>query len=117
LKYVFISGVCLWATLATAQLHNSARPQGDLTLFGDPSCAFWLQVDPQAKLVWLRAILSPINMGYLQREKPAKNKFSELPSLTPAVEYVDHFCAASKESKAMAGALAYFAQLTSTPTR
>jgi hypothetical protein len=99
---------------AHAQLLNSARPPGDITLFGDPDCAFWLRVAPRAKQVWLQAILSPINMGYMQREKPATDKFAALTSLAPAAHFVDGYCEVHQKAKAMQGAVKFFDALMSS---
>jgi hypothetical protein len=114
LKLATLVLLTLLAPQAHAQLQESIRQTGDLTLFGDPDCAYWLLVEPRAKQVWLQAILSPINMGYMQREKPSSDKFAELKSLVPAMHYVDHYCASRQQGKAMVGAMRFFEELTLT---
>jgi hypothetical protein len=116
-KSVLLALGGLVALQAYAQLKDSARPPGDLTLFGDPSCAYWVQVEPRAKEVWLNAILRPINMGYMRRERPLADKFAELTSLEPVVQFVDRYCQLRSENKAMEGALEFFKELTTAPTR
>jgi hypothetical protein len=103
------------SALAHAQNAPSIRAPGDLTLFGNPDCTLWLKLDNPQKSVWLNAILSPINFSYMQREKPAKDRYSELKSLTPAIEFVDQYCNKETEQKAMVGAIRYFELLIATP--
>jgi hypothetical protein len=96
-----------------AQPVQSMRGPGDHTLFGDPQCSHWLRADAKAKETWLHAILAPINMGYVHRERPAIDRFSSLPSLAPAAKYVDVFCESRRDTKAMNGAIKYFEELIS----
>jgi hypothetical protein len=102
--------------LATLHLHaqplGSMHAPGDMTLFGNPDCSHWLRVDPVVKQGWLNAILSPINMGFVRREKPAQDKFAALTSLVPGVKYVDSYCGSRPDVKAMSGAMKYFEELT-----
>jgi hypothetical protein len=102
--------------LATLQLHaqplGSMHAPGDMTLFGNPDCSHWLRVDPVLKQGWLNAILSPINMGFLRRERPLQDKFAALTSLAPGVKFVDSYCGSRPDVKAMSGAMKYFEELT-----
>jgi hypothetical protein len=115
LKNLTLAGTVAFVLTAhlCAQPLQSLRASGDITLFGNPDCAHWLQVEPKAKEVWLNAILSPINMAYVRREKEVKDKFSSLNSLAPAAKYVDNYCENNQELKAMSGAIKYFEMLTS----
>ncbi len=97
-----------WVSQLYAQTGLPIRAPGDTTLFGNPTCEYWLQVEPKAKEIWIRAILSPVNMGYMQREKPKKDAFTALTSLVPAANYIDHFCKTQPGKTAMTGALNYF---------
>ena len=114
-KFLATIMLCWLAQQVGAQPHTSARPPGDKTLFGDPDCAYWLLIEPRAKEVWLSAILRPIHMGYMQREKPAIDRFAALASLAPAAHFVDRFCETRKQEKAMLGAVRFFEELVSTP--
>jgi hypothetical protein len=110
---------CLGAisTQSNAQLSTSIRAPGDTTLHGNPDCDRWLALDFKVKEHWLAAILNPINMTYILREKPKVNRFVALPSLAPAAEYVDAFCVTQPKSKAMSAALSYFEVLVGSPAR
>jgi hypothetical protein len=105
----------LWLYTASAfcQETQTARAPGDTTLFGDPDCVYWPKIDTKEKQVWLNAILSPINMGYMQREKPSINQFAALSSMAPGAKFVDQFCEVNRDKKAMVGAVKYFEELTS----
>jgi hypothetical protein len=107
--------ICVITLPLHAQPLSSMHAPGDLTLFGNPDCSHWLRVEPLVKEGWLYAILSPINMGFVRREKPAQDKFAALTSLAPGVRFVDGYCASRADSKAMSGALQYFDELTATP--
>jgi hypothetical protein len=115
LKNLSLAGTLAFVLTAhlCAQPLQSMRASGDITLFGNPDCVHWLQVEPKAKEVWLNAILSPINMAYVRREKAVKDKFSALTSLAPALKYVDNYCENNRELKAMSGAIKYFEMLNS----
>jgi hypothetical protein len=95
-----------------AQSLQSMKTPGDMTLFGNPDCSHWLRVEAEAKEVWLNAILSPINMGFMRREKPPTDKYGALTSLAPAAKFVDSYCASRPDTKAMSGAFKYFEELT-----
>jgi hypothetical protein len=102
--------------LFTLHLHaqplSSMHAPGDMTLFGNPDCSHWLRVDPVVKQGWLNAILSPINMGFVRRERPLQDKFAALTSLAPGVKFVDTYCTSRPDTKAMSGAMSYFEELT-----
>jgi hypothetical protein len=107
-----VIGLGAFSGEASAQSTSSIRVPGDITLFGDPDCDHWLPLEFRVKEVWLNAILSPINMTYMHRERPATNRFTALRSLAPAVEFVDDYCQAKPKAKAMSGAVRYFEVLT-----
>ncbi len=109
--------ICLgtMSTPSNAQPSTSIRGPGDTTLHGNPDCDRWLTLDSKVKGHWLAAILNPINMTYVLRERPEVNRFVALPSLAPAVEYVDAFCVTQTKSKAMSAALNYFEALVRSP--
>ncbi len=108
-------GPCMFVTGPYAQAYSPAsiRAPGDLTLHGDPDCAYWLPLDAKVKEVWIKAILNPLNMTYLQRKRPRIDRYGELNSLIPAIAYTDGYCSTRPQSKAMSGAINYFEVLTS----
>jgi hypothetical protein len=110
-------GLSALVTQANAQSSPSIRGPGDTTLHGNPDCDRWLTLDSTVKNFWLDAILSPINMTYMLREKPTVDRYVALPSLAPVAEYVDTFCVAQPKSKAMSAALSYFEVLVKSPAQ
>ena len=60
-------------------------------LFGNPSCTSWKTTSNIEKTTWLNAFLAPLNLTNISRKKLTENKFSKLPSLDTAVQYVDNF--------------------------
>lgn len=93
----------------------SIHAPGDSTLHGNPQCGYWLRLDDKVKEVWIKAILSPINMGYMYREKPVKDKYLALASMMPAINFVDAYCTRRNSEVAMHGAMRYFEELTAQP--
>ena len=77
-------------------------------LFGNPSCADWLEWGAKEKLTWLNAYLVPLNLTNVARKKPSVDIFSQLPSLDPAVSYVGGFCDAHPDAFASVGAILVF---------
>lgn len=81
------------------------------TLFANPRCDAWADMNKPDKILLLNAILAPLNMAYVTRIKPAVDIFLKLDSLEPAMIYVDDFCAANTDKQANEGMLNYHAQL------
>jgi hypothetical protein len=98
-----------------AQTSLPIHSPGDTTLHGNPRCAYWSRLDDKVKEVWLKAILSPINMGYMYREKPSKDKYLALKSMAPAISFMDNYCERRTHELAMPGAMRYFEELIAQP--
>jgi hypothetical protein len=82
-------------------------------LFGNPSCTSWKTTSNIEKTTWLNAFLAPLNLTNISRKKLTENKFSKLPSLDTAVQYVDNFCEANANEFASLGAIQFLDKLTS----
>ena len=82
-------------------------------LFGNPSCTSWKTTSNIEKTTWLNAFLAPLNLTNISRKKLTENKFSKLPSLETAVQYVDNFCEANANEFASLGAIQFLDKLTS----
>jgi hypothetical protein len=81
-------------------------------LFGNPSCANWKTTSKIEKTTWLNAFLAPLNLTHISRKKLPEDKFSKLPSLDPAVLYVDQFCELNANEFASVGAIQFLDKLT-----
>jgi hypothetical protein len=81
-------------------------------LFGNPSCINWKTTSKMEKTTWLNAFLAPLNLTNISRKKLPEDKFSKLPSLDPAVHYVDHFCELNANEFASVGAIQFLEKLT-----
>ena len=90
-------------------LASHARSQN---LFGNPSCTNWKITSKIEKTTWLNAFLAPLNLTNVSRKKLPEDKFSKLPSLDPAVHYVDHFCELNANEFASVGAIQFLDKLT-----
>ena len=84
-------------------------------LFGDPPCADWPEIQSASKLAWLNAFLAPLNMATLTRKKTLEDKFSKLPSLSPALLSVDAFCVVHPGRHASEGAVVFLDELNAAP--
>ena len=93
---------CLFASHANSQ-----------NLFGNPSCTNWKTTSKIEKTTWLNAFLAPLNLTNVSRKKLPEDKFSKLPSLDPAVHYVDNFCELNANEFASVGAMQFLDKLTS----
>jgi len=82
-------------------------------LFGNPSCTNWKTTSKIEKTTWLNAFLAPLNLTNVSRKKLPEDKFSKLPSLDPAVHYVDNFCELNANEFASVGAMQFLDKLTS----
>ena len=82
-------------------------------LFGNPSCTSWKTTSNIEKTTWLNAFLAPLNLTNISRKKLTENKFSKLPSLDTAVQYVDNFCETNANEFASLGAIQFLDKLTS----
>lgn len=91
----------LFASLAISQ-----------NLFGNPSCTNWKITSKIDKTTWLNAFLAPLNLTNISRKKLPEDKFSKLPSLDPAVQYVDKFCELNESEFASIGAVQFLDKLT-----
>ena len=83
------------------------------SLFGNPSCTNWKTTSNIEKTTWLNAFLAPLNLTNISRKKLTENKFSKLPSLDTAVQYVDNFCEINANEFASVGAIQFLDKLTS----
>jgi len=81
-------------------------------LFGNPSCTNWKTTSKIEKTTWLNAFLAPLNLTHISRKKLPEDKFSKLPSLDPAVHYVDQFCELNANEFASVGAIQFLDKLT-----
>lgn len=115
--YAIVICIALCAVLVPLAAQETLRIHGtgDTTLHGNPNCRYWLRLEATVKDTWLKAILSPINMGYMYREKPAQDRYQSLPSLIQASNFVDRYCTENASELAMTGAVRYFERLTSQP--
>ena len=82
-------------------------------LFGNPSCVSWKTSSKMEKTTWLYAFLAPLNLTNISRKKLTEDKFSKLPSLDTAVQYVDNFCEFNANEFASVGAIQFLDKLTS----
>jgi hypothetical protein len=82
-------------------------------LFGNPSCTNWKTTSKIEKTTWLNAFLAPLNLTNISRKKLSEDKFSKLPSLDSAVQYVDNFCEFNTNEFASLGAIQFLDKLTS----
>ncbi len=80
-------------------------------LFGDPRCDEWIKMEAQPRLVWLNALLAPMNMAYLTRVKTADDQYARLASLDPAIAAVDQYCLQNPEQQAAIAAIAFLNSL------
>jgi hypothetical protein len=113
---IFLSlALCALSVHVQAQTSLPIHGPGDSTLHGNPKCAYWLSLDDKVKDFWLKAILSPINMGYMYREKPPKDKYLALKSMEPAIDFVNNYCERRTHELAMPGAMRYFEELIAQP--
>ena len=83
-------------------------------LFGNPSCTNWKTTSKIEKTTWLNAFLAPLNLTNVSRKKLPEDKFSKLPSLDPAVHYVDQFCELNANEFASVGAIQFLDKLTNS---
>ena len=100
----FISLFVIFSLLAS---HANSQ-----NLFGNPSCTNWKTTSKIEKSTWLNAFLAPLNLTHISRKKLPEDKFSKLPSLDPAVQYVDHFCELNANEFASVGAIQFLDKLT-----
>jgi predicted outer membrane repeat protein len=114
-SFLLSTALCLVSSPSSAQNNLSIHAPGDTTLHGNPNCVYWLRLDPKVKDTWLKAILSPLNMGYMYRQKPPVDRYQALPSLGGAIKFVDNYCTENGSAVAMTGALGYFEKLISQP--
>ncbi len=111
----FVVSITLCAVLAPLAAHETLliHAPGDTTLHGNPNCRYWSRLEAKVKDTWLKAVLSPINMGYMYRERPTQDRYQALPSLIPAINFVDSYCIENASELAMTGAMRYFERLIS----
>ena len=100
----FISLFVIFSLLAS---HANSQ-----NLFGNPSCTNWKTTSKIEKTTWLNAFLAPLNLTHISRKKLPEDKFSKLPSLDPAVHYVDQFCELNANEFASVGAIQFLDKLT-----
>jgi len=101
----FITSFFVLCSLLASHAHSQ-------NLFGNPSCTNWKTTSKIEKTTWLNAFLAPLNLTHISRKKLPEDKFSKLPSLDPAVHYVDHFCELNAKEFASVGAIQFLDKLT-----
>ena len=107
-----IKAICCMSSLfiILSLLSLNANSQN---LFGNPSCINWKTTSKMEKTTWLYAFLAPLNLTNISRKKLTEDKFSKLPSLDTAVQYVDNFCEFNANEFASVGAIQFLDKLTS----
>ena len=101
----FITSFLVLCSLLASHAHSQ-------NLFGNPSCTNWKTTSKIEKTTWLNAFLAPLNLTHISRKKLPEDKFSKLPSLDPAVHYVDQFCELNANEFASVGAIQFLDKLT-----
>ena len=101
----FITSFFVMSSLLASHAHSQ-------NLFGNPSCTNWKTTSNLEKTTWLNAFLAPLNLTHISRKKLTEDKFSKLPSLDTAVQYVDHFCELNANEFASLGAVQFLDKLT-----
>lgn len=109
--YKGIKSLCFMISLFVA-LSLFASHANSQNLFGNPSCKNWKITSKIDKTTWLNAFLAPLNLTNISRKKLPEDKFSKLPSLDPAVQYVDKFCELNESEFASMGAVQFLDKLT-----
>ena len=106
-----IKALCFMTSLfiACSLFASHANSQN---LFGNPSCTNWKTTSKIEKITWLNAFLAPLNLTNVSRKKLPEDKFSKLPSLDPAVHYVDNYCELNADEFASVGAIQFLDKLT-----
>jgi hypothetical protein len=107
-----IKAICLIASFFVI-FSLFASHANSQNLFGNPSCRSWKTTSNIEKTTWLNAFLAPLNLTNISRKKLTENKFSKLPSLDTAVQYVDNFCEANANEFASLGAIQFLDKLAS----
>ncbi len=107
-----IKAICLIASFFVI-FSLFASHANSQNLFGNPSCTSWKTTSNIEKTTWLNAFLAPLNLTNISRKKLTENKFSKLPSLDTAVQYVDNFCETNANEFASLGAIQFLDKLTS----
>ena len=102
----FITSFLVLCSLLASHAHSQ-------NLFGNPSCTNWKTTSKMEKTTWLYAFLAPLNLTNISRKKLTEDKFSKLPSLDTAVQYVDSFCEFNANEFASVGAIQFLDKLTS----
>jgi len=82
------------------------------SLHGDPQCQDWPQIELPVKQRWLNAILAPMNMTFMSRVRPPTDKYAQLGSLEPVLEWMDNYCRTQPKQPAINGAVQFFEELT-----
>ena len=107
-----IKAICLIASFFVI-FSLFASHANSQNLFGNPSCTSWKTTSNIEKTTWLNAFLAPLNLTNISRKKLTENKFSKLPSLDTAVQYVDNFCETNANEFASLGAIQFLDKMTS----
>lgn len=82
------------------------------SLHGDPQCQDWPQIELPVKQRWLNAILAPMNMTFMSRVRPPTDKYAQLGSLEPVLEWMGNYCRTQPKQPAINGAIQFFEELT-----
>lgn len=79
---------------------SQTLPGKPYTMFGNPTCSEWPEMNADSKFAWTSSFLSTLSMGHETSRRAGKQKFKDLKGIEEVVEVMNKHCAANPQAQA-----------------
>lgn len=79
---------------------SQTMPGKPYTMFGNPMCADWPEMNADAKFAWTSSFLSTLSMGHETSRRSGQQKFKDLMGIEEVIGVINKHCAANPQAQA-----------------
>ncbi len=79
---------------------SQTLPAKPYSLFGNPECSEWAEMNAESRFTWTSGFLSTLSMGHETSRRLGAQKFKDLQGLEKVVAAIDKHCVANPGAQA-----------------
>jgi hypothetical protein len=94
--------VAMMAFTLSLSVHSVSQtlPGKPYSLFGNPECSEWAEMNAESRLAWTSGFLSTLSMGHETSRRLGEQKFKDLQGLDKVVTAINKHCVAHPDAQA-----------------
>lgn len=79
---------------------SQTLPAKPYSLFGNPQCSEWADMNAESRLTWTSGFLSTLSMGHETSRRLGAQKFKDLQGLDKVIAAINQHCATNPDAQA-----------------